>query len=313
MKQEIEIIFSRNDNWGPTNIYTKAYDKFVDLYKDHPDITIHYVDSHQLRLEAEQLNQIDNSGLPIYNPCLMMIRNRYTGKYYLVSNCDEIKNLFICPSRTVNVNFLRGLITSIGMVFSDIEFEPISFINYIPFGYVPLNKEVERLIEENQNVEKILPDKLRFRNFPNDPFRQFITKDSRFDGIDKREGFLTSEEYIRELAGHKVNLSINGHAEVCHRDMEIMGLGTVLLRTRFVCKFHEPLIPNFHYVAIDVDNFRDYETIAQKLIAKYEEIKHKKDFLDFVGKNAREWYLRNGCAEGCANLLTKIVDFKKLI
>jgi len=100
---------------------------------------------------------------------------------------------------------------------------------------------------------------------------------------------------------------------VCHRDMEILGLGNVLLRTKFVTQFHEPLIPDVHYVAVDVENFKDHKTIADKLISKYNEIKDKPDFLDFVGKNAREWYLRNGCSSGNADILLKIIDFKKLL
>ena len=314
MKQEIEFIFSLNEEWGPTNIYTKAFRKFQELYKDHPDIKLFHIDSGYLKKEAEELDTLEpQCGITVYNPCVMMIRNRYSGKYFLVSNCDEIKCIFICPSKTINMNFLRGLITSIGPIFSDIEFEPISYLNYIPFGYVPLNKQSEDAIERHKDSERTLPDKLRFRNFPNDPFREYITNDSRFEGIDKRKNILMVDDYIKELASHKVNLSINGHAEVCHRDMEILGLGNVLLRTKFVSKFHEPLIPDFHYVAVDVDSFRDYETIAKKLLDKYEEIKKQPGFLDFIGKNARDWYLRNGCAEGCANLLTKIVDFKKLI
>jgi hypothetical protein len=77
-------------------------------------------------------------------------------------------------------------------------------------------------------------------------------------------------------------------------------------------QFHEPLIPDFHYIAVDFNNYRDYQTTADKLINKYNEVKDNKELLDFIGKNAREWYLRNGCTDGNADLLVKLVDFKKL-
>jgi hypothetical protein len=310
--QEIDLIFNRDLSWGPPTVFAKAFDKFVELYKDNPEIKFTHFESLKLKREALGEGVMDNDQLSIYNPCLMTIKSRYTGKFYLVTYCDQVKDLFLFPSRTIDLNLMRGLITSIGCVFSDIDFEPISFLKYIPIGYVPLNPNAEDAIEKYQTVEKTIPEKMRFRNFPNDPFRAYIMTDDRFEGVDKRDNLLMVDEYMRELASHKINLSLNGHAEVCHRDMEIMGLGNVLLRTKFVCQFHEPLIPDYHYVAVDVENFRDYKSIADKLINKYNEIKDKHDFLNFVGKNAREWYLRNGCTDGNANLLTKIVDLNKL-
>ena len=308
----IDLIFEYNDfTWCPTTTYVKYFKK---LKETRPDLTVNHIDSVQMRLEAERNKQFFGHASK-YGPFYMMVCNRDTNKYALVSYWDSIKDIFEASSACFfDFSKMEQLITSIGIVRNDIEFKPLMYLNYTPFGYVPLSPECEQEIEKlyAANLEKTIPDRPRFRNFPADPCRQYIMNDSRFEGIDKRNHILQLREYMAELNSHKINISLNGHGEICHRDMEIMGLGNVLIRPKFVVKFHEPLIPDYHYIAIDFEDYRDYKTMADRIIDKYNEIKNKPDFLDFIGKNAREWYLRNGCTDGNADLLLKIVNLDLL-
>lgn len=98
-------------------------------------------------------------------------------------------------------------------------------------------------------------------------------------------------EYTYELANYRCGLSFTGAAEICFRDMELMGLGIPIIRPllKFV-EFKEPLIPDIHYISFEGDTA---ESKQQALIDKWEEVKHKYDFLDYIGNNAREWYLKN--------------------
>jgi len=306
----VECSFEWNDfSFGSGATFVKFYNKIKEL---RPDIEFIYADSVKLR---EQENGITYFGHACrYGPFYMMIRNIENNKYILVSYWDAIKDIFEFRDCGFSLNLIADIITSSGIIQNDVEYRPLPYLKYTPFGYTPLSPENEKFIEELyvQNLPKTIPDKPRFRNFPNDFFRQYLHTDSRFDCIDRREFNILKNEYMAELNEHKINLSVNGHGEVCNRDMEIMGLGNVLLRTKFVAQFHETLIPDFHYVAIEFDDYKDHKLLADRLIEKYNEIKTKPEFLDFVGKNAREWYLRNGCSEGNANILTKIVDFNKL-
>ena len=307
----IDLIFEWNDHgWCPTTTYVKYYHE---LKKLHPDIEINHIDAVQLRLEAEKQHQYFGHASR-YGPFYMMVRNRDTNKFTLVSYWDSIKDIFESPYCFFDLGKMQQLITSIGVVVNDIEFKPITYLKYTPFGYVPLTPECEREIEKlyEANSEKTIPDRPRFRNFPNDPFRQFIMNDQRFEGIDKRTNLLPIAEYMAELYSHKIGLSLNGHGEICHRDMEILGMGNVLLRPKFVVNFHEPLIPDYHFVAVEFDDYKNHKDMADRFIDKYNKIKNDKDYLDFVGKNGREWYLRNGCTTGNANLLTKIVNLDLL-
>ena len=294
-------------NWCPVNTFYKFYHL---LKKERPDINLIYINA------AEQRTNFKGYEGPasLYGPFYLMIRNIHTGKYFLISYWDTIKDIFNSKGTHFDLNCLEELITSIGVVTNDVQFKKLPWLNYTPFGYVSYLTECEDILEKLQSsgIEKIVPEKPRFRNFPNDPFRQFLMEDKRFDCIDKRYNLLHIPEYMHELYTHKIGLSVNGHGEICHRDMEILGAGNVLLRTKFVVEFHEPLIPDYHYVAVEVDDFLDYQTIANKLIEKYNEIKDKPDFLNFVAKNGREWYLKNGCTDGNAKLLLKLLDFNKL-
>ena len=306
----IDFSFEWNEEtFSPGAVYAKYFNKIKEL---RPDIQFVYSDSRYQRAEQEGKTYFGHCCR--YGPFYLMIRNVENNKYILVSYWDAIKDIFEFKDNGFALGLLQEIITSSGVIQNDIDFNKISYLNYTPFGYTTLSPENEKAIEllYYQNLPKTIPDKPRFRNFPNDPFRQYLHTDDRFDCIDRRVYNINKEEYMTELNLHKINLSLNGHGEVCNRDMEIMGLGNVLLRTKFVAQFHEPLIPDVHYVAVDFEDYRDYKTTADKLIAKYNEIKDNKDFLDYVGNNAREWYLRNGCVEGNANLLIKIVDFNRL-
>ena len=306
----IDFIFEWNDfSWCPTTTYVKYFKKIKEL---RPDIEFNFVNAVEKREEARDKTYFGHASM--YGPFYCMIKNRANNKYILISYWDSIKDIFESRFSHFDLSSMVELITSIGVTVNDIEFRPISYLKYTPFGYISLSPENERVAEDlvKLDIAKINPDRPKFRNFPNDPFRQFIMADKRFDGIDRRDNNLSIREYMEELNASKINLNINGHGEICHRDMEVLALGNVLLRPKFVVQFHEPLIPDFHYIAVDFNNYRDYQTTADKLINKYNEVKDNKELLDFIGKNAREWYLRNGCTDGNADLLVKLIDFKKL-
>ena len=187
--------------------------------------------------------------------------------------------------------------------------------NPIPWSYAPINKFVEQYIEDsyNANLPKTIPDRPRYRCHPADWVRQHIMTDSRFDGINKATGSLNSDDYIKELASHRINISTNGNAEICNRDFEIMGLGNVLIRPTLVGKFHDPLIPGKHYIGVDYENYLDLKSVADSLIDTYNRVKQDNELMDYIGKNARDWYVKNGTIDANVDILIKLVDFSKLM
>ena len=309
----VNITFKFCDNkWGPSATFTKYFEK---IRARRPDIKFTYFDSGLLRKSDPKYH--GNSCR--FSPFYMYIENADNKKFILVSFWGRLREIFDTKFNygNMNLDLMQELITSTGVINDDIEFKPIDNLKYTPFGYVSYTSDHEVVADKlyNLNLPKKNPEKPIFRNYPNDPFRKYLFSDNRFNCIDRtnQNSTISTEEFMKELNASKINISINGNSEICHRDVEILSLGNVLMRTKFVLKFNEPLIPDYHYIAIDVDDYKDHKTIADKMINKYNEIKDNTELLNFIGKNAREWYLKNGSTEGCSQLLLKLIDYDKLL
>ena len=70
----------------------------------------------------------------------------------------------------------------------------------------------------------------------------------------------TNEEYLMKLRNSKFGLCLRGYGSKCHREIELMALGTVPIVTPEVTvhSYMDPLIENKHYISVkDVDDFKE--------------------------------------------------------
>ncbi len=102
----------------------------------------------------------------------------------------------------------------------------------------------------------------------------------------------TQQEYLSMLANSKYGLCLRGYGSKCHREVELMGLGTVPLITSEVniTSYMDPPIPNIHYIKIDSPN---------ELVKKLDKISSEE--WEKMSKNCREWYLKNIHSKNCMN------------
>jgi len=298
----------------------EVFDKFFHKIKElRPYINCVYVDAQEekrrLGLPMHQFGRYDGYMLEILNPA---------NKKYSLASYGEINHIFCTPGNAGFPYFgfdpsnLMQFITSTSWTTNSVTSklsEHVMSYNPIPWSYGVLNKFVEQYIEENYNANlpKTIPDKPRFRCHPPDWVRQHILSDDRFEGINKADSCLSTEEYIKELASHRINISTNGNAEICNRDFEILGLGNVLIRPTLVGKFHDPLIPNKHYIGVDYDDYINVKAVADSILDAYNRVKKDNELMDYISKNAREWYLKNGTIDANVDILIKLVDFSKLM
>jgi hypothetical protein len=111
--------------------------------------------------------------------------------------------------------------------------------------------------------------------------------------------------YFNEAIQYKVGLSIPGVGELCYRDIEYMAIGIPMMRFEYITQLNPSLIPNYHYISIDrIDTEEDKnfnggvvhrERVAEQRHAeaylnKFKEVKDDIKFLEFISKNAREYY-----------------------
>lgn len=106
------------------------------------------------------------------------------------------------------------------------------------------------------------------------------------------------EAYFDLAIKYRVGFSVTGTPEVCSREIEYMAIGLPNFRMEYMTQLGPPLIPNYHYVAVDRSNFpwdanKDREggpEYVEAHIKRFNEVKDDREFLSFISKNAREYY-----------------------
>lgn len=130
----------------------------------------------------------------------------------------------------------------------------------------------------------------------------FLKNEDLFEGGESNSHY---DIYFNELIQYKVGLSIPGIGELCFRDIEYMALGIPMMRFEYITQLDPPLIPNYHYISIDrIDTEEDKKynggVISREreadqrhinaYIKKFKEVKDNIEFLEFISKNARNYY-----------------------
>jgi hypothetical protein len=339
---KLKCYFERGSlTWSNICSFNHLYDKLVQKYPEFEFDAIHTAVDMIPQPDGSLKSMRESSGYTgpncKYGPFFMVIQNTENMKYFLVSYWDKLNDI-----RHTNWNLENcvEIFTGIGLHQNDITYNKIDMI-YTPTSFVGStiqNEErIESLYDERLKSKKdslldktkrklgitngldpfgrMYPNKLMFRGYTY-LFRKHIISDDRFivhtDKVDE-------PEYLRELDSYALNFSPNGAGEICFRDFEIMGLGTALFRQKLVVDFHNKLIPNYHYISVDFDDipFNGYNEVYWGLLAnriqeRFNQVKNDYDFIDFVAKNGRDWYVQNGTSEKNADIVLSLMDFNKL-
>jgi hypothetical protein len=309
----IDIIY---ENGGYDWCYKAVFkDYFEYCTKNTSDVNFNYIDSFSLRISDYKGNNEN------YGPFYLKIQNPENKKYILVSYWDKLKDITRHNNVTgFDLKNCVEIITSAGAYDSPHSYNPLND-EYTPFAYTTSALECEQIIEQiHKNTQyRTYPETLSFRGLIYE-FRNYLTKDNRFNIIDKRRGgFLYHNEYLNELNNNHINLSLNGAGEICYRDIEILGLGTALIRFELVTQFHNKLIPDYHYISVPYKDIElkkldeYYKQLSDRLFDRFEQVKNDKDFIHFIANNGRKWYEENGTVAANVKILTELIDFKKLL
>lgn len=239
---------------------------------------------------------------------LSIVKNLDNGKYITISYWDRAFDILIPtifePEKCMNIITSSGVhedkTGQWGDYYRDVRITPFTYVPYVLY------------------FEKYISDKLiPFNNKDNNEllFRGYLYHNrkemNKISPNNFTEGRLSSTNYYNELNRMKICLSLDGAGLTCHRDMEILGVGSVLLRPELSQKFHNPLIPNFHYVS--VDNVTDPILQWKLLVDKFKEIKSDYDFLKYISSNGKKWFEENGTVDVNVNILKNLVKIEDLL
>lgn len=118
------------------------------------------------------------------------------------------------------------------------------------------------------------------------------------------------DDYFRETVNHRIILSLPGVADICNRDVEGFGSGTCVLRPKVKTTFHNDLIPDIHYVSVDIDvKTADHVTVADKIEQRFTEIVDDHAYIAQIVENAASWYDKNVKRAAALELTARLLEF----
>lgn len=90
------------------------------------------------------------------------------------------------------------------------------------------------------------------------------------------------KEYLTEISKAQFGLCLAGYGLKCHREIELMALGTVPIIYNSSIEYMNKLIENVHYIKINS---------KEELITKLENIKEEQ--WEFMSNECNKWYMKN--------------------
>ena len=301
----------------------------AELRRRHPQVVFHAIDPRSLGLPKETLEW---QGSPASSHMMRLVHPP-SGAHSVISFWDNnyaplMRHMGWEPA------LLRQLIATSGI--SEAGYEgnrhqlaesrPLQAF-HVPFTYnifrLPDYARIEEQRTQTAPLARRSPE-LCFRGFLYELRTEILAQLPRdlvrvYDA--RRDGSLEPAEYLAELAAHQMGFSLNGAGEICNRDMEILGLGIPLFRPELHCQFHEPLIPDVHYVracrAPEVAvsgtfRFLNPRDAADEMVSNYARWQREPEALEQIGRNGRAWFERNVLLERQAALACDLLDLALL-
>ena len=273
--------------------YNLFWDDLTEELKKKYDVTEnrYYELANQQRFKVNLKNQTCPDGDFLLMECEYVIEFEETGDFYVMSVSDDLSHATL--NEKSNPSLKKVLISQFNRK------EIVSHVGkeneqkYSPWIYFPCTiDDLESHYQKRSEMNEFI-DKMYFRGTSISD-RPIVTH------IDQNylNGYYpigSPQTYFNDLINYKIGLSVAGRGELCYRDIEYMALGIPFIRFEYISELNPNLIPNFHYISVDrpeeliKDRLGNIEH-AKMIEGRFLEVKDDKDFLDFISKNAREYY-----------------------
>lgn len=250
-----------NDSYRELPILMKLKNKDVDLIYD--DKTIHcWLEPNILTYDRPTLEWVNNE---VDNSSLLLLGNgdvNVEGK--------QIKNKF----KNMNV-------------------KPWIFWPRKPMLMEKILKENKILTYDERTIESIFIGNIE--NSVQNVFRKDTSwKDvlTEYYCTQGQKHLFSHNEYLMKLRNSKYGLCLRGYGSKCHREVELMALGSVPIITEnvSVTSYLEPLVENTHY--LKATNPEDFKNKINNVTQEQ---------WNSMSKSCYEWYQRNVHSDNCWN------------
>lgn len=251
----------------------------------------------------------------------LIIENDENKKYFIVSHWDKLIQITGGENGKPgdwghwDLENCVGVFPAVGTQTNDLTYAQCK-IDYTPYSYIPYKTTFLAKVEElyHLNNPKIIPDKphIRFGGDCGYLFRRYLClkNDQRYHIHNEQ---MSVEDFYNEMGTFAVIIDINSVAEISGRSTDAFGLGSALVRPKLGIKYHNPLIPEYHYAEVRCSDLSNYPELASAYIERFEEVKKDKEFIHFLSINGRKWYEENCTIKSHVNLLKSLIDINKLL
>lgn len=272
-------------NWTVTSIYNTAFQLCKNKYPD---------------IKYQSLEQYISDGTRPSSSHHLIIKNDKKNKYKVVTYCDNASYLTVEDLGWDYKNCLG--------IYSAVDAGTETAIT--PISYCGFNSTLDDIVKNiNIDFKYKKNDTLIFRGFL---YGQRLILETNNDIIKILNDKIPINDYIIELNNQPICLSLNGQAEICNRDIEILSVGGVLLRPKLIrTKFKNPLLEDYHYVSFEYHS--DPQEQLNIIIKKYNEIKQNFTYLNNIANNGHKWYLNNGTIPANAQIISDTINLEELI
>lgn len=265
-----------------------VFDKYYNYLKQNFNNQINYID-------PTQFNDRFQGG--VNSAQIMSIKNPLNGKYLIISYWDKVDDFFL-ESNGWDVKNCVEIITSSGVGENIVT----------PFSYLTYTTDFEQYSKSAKELRNKNKCELIFRGYLYGK-RLELKNEGKLKILSEK--ISPNKSYFEDLTDNKICLSLNGAGEICNRDIEILSAKSVLFRPKLKQKFHNELIPNFHYISFDED--ANPKIQSEIILNKFYEIRNNVSLLEFVANNGYEWYKNNGTINANFELLKNIINIEKLL
>lgn len=251
----------------------------------------YYEFANQQKFEVTLKNQTCPKGNFLLMECEYVIEFEDSGEIYIMSVSDDLSHVTL--NEKSNPLLKKVLISQFNRNDIISHVGDLNEHKYSPWIYFPCTiDDLEIHYNRRKTINEYI-DKMYFRgtSITDRPIVTYINQ-LYLNGYNPIGGPTT---YFNDLVNYKIGLSVAGRGELCYRDIEYMALGIPFLRFEYITELNPKLIPNFHYISVDrpedlvKDRLGNFEH-AKMIEKRFLEIKDNKEFLDFISKNARDYY-----------------------
>jgi hypothetical protein len=291
------------------------YSKFLEHLKNTYNVEIEYVHLNELAKKYNVPTDYSN-GLPsFFSPFNFLLINESNNKTFVhswhdyapaildrgtgIENFDVVK--FSCVSRLD-----QGIIDNYK---GTAKIQPSIYLleNLSDFGFVENYKNSEKIY--NKVYFNALCHGIRER------YIDVLSNSERFT-VKKKDkgGWLSKENYYKEMSQYKFGMNLDGVAKICYRDLECFGMGVLLIREFLNVLTYEPLEVDKHYVQLIDEDIKSKimdgsqtNYIIQKLENGIDEIVSSGKY-EYIINESKGWYERNCQPENQIKIMTSFLE-----